>query len=74
MHQRGKTDGGDLTRNLGDPQRAADLVGRFAPGEDAADIGQRPVDHEPGFLDAEPERGRGIDALGRDVAGRRSGG
>ena len=52
-------------------KRTADLVGRFPPGKDAADIGQRPIDHEPGFLDAEPERGGGIDALGGDIAGRR---
>ena len=37
--------------------------------EDPADIGQRAVYHEPGFLDAKPERGRWINALGRDIAG-----
>ena len=70
MHQRGEADGRHLPRDLGDSQRTADLVGGFAPGKDAADIEQRPVNHEPGFLDAEPQRGSGVDALGRHIAGR----
>ena len=52
------------------PNGTADLVGRFPAGEDAADIGERAVDHEPGLLDAEPQRGRRIDALGQGLAGR----
>src|SRR5258707_6872514 len=69
MHQRGNTDSGALTRNLGNPERAADLVGRFTPGKDAADIRQRAVDHEPGFLDAKPECRRRVHAFGCGIAG-----
>ena len=68
MHQRGKSDGGDLTRDLGDPQRSADLIGGLAAGEDAADIGERAIHHEPGFLDAKPKRGGRVDTFGGGVA------
>src|SRR5215469_6489168 len=54
MHQGGKADGCDLSRNLGDSNRSAELIGGFAADDDAADIAQRPVDHEPCFLSAEP--------------------
>jgi hypothetical protein len=52
MHQRGKPDGRDLPRDLSDPNRSAELIGGFAADDDAADITQRPVDHEPCFLSA----------------------
>src|SRR6516162_2820350 len=70
MHQRRKPDGRYLSRDLCDSQWPADLVGRFTSDKDAADIGQRTIDHEPGFLDPKPKRGRRIDALGGDVASR----
>ena len=50
MDQRRKPEGGDLAGNLRDPDRPAELVGGFAPGDDSAEIGQRAFDHEPGFL------------------------
>ena len=52
--------------------RAADLVGSLAPGEHAADIGERAVDDEPDLLDADPERFADIDARGHGLAGLRS--
>ncbi len=52
------------------PERTADLVGCFAPGKDTADIRQRAINNEPGLLDAEPESGGGIHALGGHVTGR----
>ena len=56
MQHRHEAKRGDLAGNLRDPDRPAELVGAFAAGEQAADIGERPVDDEPGFLGAEPDR------------------
>ena len=60
----------DLPGNLRDPDRAAELVGGFAADEHAADIGERAVDDEPGFLDAQPDRLRRRDRLVFHVARR----
>src|SRR5271167_548793 len=70
MHERGKTDGRDLPRDLGDSNRSTELIGGFAADDDAADIAQRPVDHEPCFLSAEPDRLSRGNRLEFDVAGR----
>src|SRR5665647_2223445 len=80
-----KTAAGDVTTERVDPatalwlgvketwfvvDRTLSYIGGVFTGREAADIGQRPVNHEPGLLDAEPQRGSGIDALGGDIAGR----
>ena len=52
-----KAGGGDLAGNLGDPDRAAELIGAFPSGENPADIGQGAVDDEPGLL-CRPHDGR----------------
>src|SRR5690242_3827864 len=70
MHQRGKADGGDLPRNLSDSNRSAKLVGSFTADNDAADIAQRPIDHEPGFLTAKPNRQNRRNRFVFNVAGR----
>ena len=50
--------GRNLAGDLRDADRPAELVGRFPADDDAADIGERAVDHEPGLLHAELDRGR----------------
>src|SRR5271170_1637713 len=63
MEKGDETDRRHLTRYLSDPDRAAELIGRFPPDNDAADVGHRAVHHEPGFLNAEPNGLRRRDRL-----------
>src|SRR5580704_5341920 len=56
MNERDEARGGHLARHLGNPDRAAELVGRLAADDDAADIAERAVDDEPGLLHAHPHR------------------
>src|SRR6476659_5046523 len=44
-----------LSRHLRDADRAAELVCGLAPDDNAADVAQRPFDHEPCFLNAHPD-------------------
>src|SRR5512147_530372 len=50
MDQRREPGRCDLSRNLGDPDWAAKLVGRFSAHEDPTDVSKRTVDHKPRFL------------------------
>ncbi len=50
MDQRGESGRRDLPRNLGNPDRSAKLISRLSAHKDAANVGKRPVDHEPRFL------------------------
>ena len=61
--QRHEADARHLPGHLRDPDRPAELIGRFPAGDDAADIGHGPLDDEPGFLDAELDGGERIDRL-----------
>src|ERR1700733_2577506 len=56
MDEGDKADRGNLPRYLRDPNRPAKLVGRLAADNDATNVRQRPIDDEPGFLRAHPNR------------------
>src|SRR4051794_21764200 len=45
-----------LPRNLGDPDRARELIGRFPPDDELADVVEGALHHVPGLLDARPQR------------------
>ena len=47
----------DLTRNLGDSRRPAELISRLATHDQATDVGQSAVDDVPRALHAQSERG-----------------
>ena len=66
-----QADSRDLAGDLGDPDRTAQLVGRFPPHDHPAKIGKRPVDHEPRLLDGVNGRLGHRKALGRDLVGGR---
>ena len=51
-----KSDRRHLPRHLRDPDRASQLIRRFAADDDAAEIAQRAVDDKPGLLHAHPDR------------------
>src|SRR3954466_8053696 len=70
MHQGGESRGRDLARHLSDSNRPAELVRRFPAGNDAAEIGHRTVDHEPGFLEPKRDRLEWPDRLELDIVGR----
>src|SRR5262249_21678586 len=53
--QRGQSLGCYLLRHLGDANRASELIGGLATGNNAADIGHRALDHEPRPLPAKLE-------------------
>src|SRR3954467_11535721 len=67
MQHRHETERGDLAGNLRDPDWPSELVGASPARKQAADIGERPVDDEPGFLGAKPDGPDRIDLLGLDV-------
>src|SRR5688572_18878933 len=46
---------GDLPGDLSDPDRARQLVRRLAPDDQLAEIIERPLDHVPSLMDADPE-------------------
>src|SRR6185295_7620767 len=48
---------------LRDHDRATELIGRIAPDEDAANIGQRGIDDDPRFLHAKPDGRKRADRL-----------
>src|SRR6266851_1086555 len=70
VKQRGESQRRHLTGDLSDSNRATDLVGTGSPRKDIPYVGERLIHHEPGFLDAQPECGGGVDLLGRHFAGR----
>ena len=72
VNQGRKADGGHLAGDLGDPDRAADLIGILPAGENSADIGNSPVNDEPCLLDAQPNSGRWVHWFGDGIT--RSGG
>src|SRR5580693_9088020 len=70
MNERDKAGGRHLAGHLGNPDRAAELVGRLAADDDAADIAERAVDDEPGLLHAHPNRLRRRHRLEFQILGR----
>src|SRR6202521_2359822 len=67
MQERREADGSHLAGYLRDADGAAELIGRLPAGDNAADVSERALDHEPGFADAHGERFTEAVTFGDDI-------